>query len=129
MKIIFDYTYYRIAKFYFKRDGSEAVTALLTITLVHFLYLLSIVFFLIGIFEIGRRKTSTLEKTTIVIVIFLIFLYNKRNYNGKYFNLREKWKNETKKMKIRNGILIILFVLSPLFLIILISHYFGRTNF
>ena len=79
MRIFFNYTYYRIAKFYFKREGSDAITALLTITLILFLYLLSVVLFLIGIFEIGPRKTSILEKITIIIVIFLIFLYTKKN--------------------------------------------------
>ena len=70
-KNIFDYTYYRIAKQYFKRDGLEAITAILTLVLIKFLYLLSLYFLCKELlnFDNNPRTTSTVEK---IIVLFII---------------------------------------------------------
>ena len=82
MKNIFDYTYYRIAKFYFKRDGSDAITALLTLTLIMFLYFLNMFFVCFELLKIDINGNSTIfEKATILIVIFFFYLI-KKNTKG-----------------------------------------------
>lgn len=115
MKNIFDYTYYRIAKFYFKRDGSDAITALLTLTLIMFLYFLNMFFVCFEFLKIDINGKSTIfEKATILIVIFFIYLFNKKKYKGRYLDLRDKWINEEINKKRINGFFIVFFILLPL---------------
>lgn len=127
MKNIFNYTYYRITKFYYKKDGSDATTALLTITLILSLFVISIEFIISGYFEI-YRKISTLEIILILILMFVFYLILKKRYKNKYSSFREKWIKETNNNKRLNGFLVILFILSPLILIVIIASFFGRLN-
>jgi hypothetical protein len=131
MKNIFDYTYYRIAKFYFKRDGLEAFTSVLTISLIKGLYLMSLFFLLKDFFFYNRegRIVGTFEKAALLLVLLLLYLYNKKKYQEKYLFLRDKWTNEEKYKKRINGFLVIFFILSPLLLLVFIASIFGRTNF
>ncbi|MBF2092988.1 hypothetical protein H1R85_10785, partial [Flavobacterium psychrophilum] len=115
MKNIFDYTYYRIAKFYYKRDGSDAITALLTITLIFSLYVIDILLFVFEVLNINIRiQASFIERCVIAVSLYIVYLPIKKRYSGKYFLLREKWIKETKYKKRLNGFLVILFILSPL---------------
>ena len=131
MKNIFDYTYYRIAKSYFKRDGLEAFTSVLTISIIKGLYLMCFFFFVKDFFFYDRegRTVGVIEKVIILFILFLIYLYNRKKYQGKYLVFREKWINEEKKKKQLNGFFVILFILSPLILLVIIASIFGRTNF
>jgi Ca2+/Na+ antiporter len=131
MKKIFDYTYYRIAKFYFKSDGLEAFTSILTISIIKGLYLMGLFFIIKDSFfyNKGGRIVGLLEKSVLILILFFLYLYNKKKYQNKYLILRDKWINEEKNKKRVNGFLVILFVLSPLFLIVFIASYFGKTNF
>ncbi|WP_347053594.1 hypothetical protein [Flavobacterium olei] len=130
MNKIFDYTYYRIAKKYFKRDGSQSITALLTLTLIMSLYILFLFFaVLFSFFEVpDRDNTPVWEKAIVLTIMFLIFLYNKKRYNNMYFVFRERWINESKTLKIRNGILVIFFIISPLILIVILAAFFNKLN-
>lgn len=130
MNYIFDYTYYRVAKKYFKKDGVQAFTALLTVSLIMFLYLLLSFFAVIFIlFNIPQREHAPLwEKVVVLLVMFLIFLYNKKRYNNKYTVFREKWINEPKGIKIKKGIIVILFIISPLIFIMILLSMFNKLN-
>lgn len=127
MKNIFNYTYYRITKFYYKKDGSDATTALLTITLILSLFLISIEFIISGYFGLDR-KISTLEIILILIVMFVFYLILRKRYENKYSSFREKWIKETNNKKRLNGFLVILFILSPLILIVIVASFFGKLN-
>jgi hypothetical protein len=130
MNNILDYTYYRIAKKYFKRDGSQSITALLTLTLIISLYILFLFFaVLFSFFEVtDRDNTPVWEKAIVLSIMFLIFLYNKKRYNNMYFVFRERWINESKTLKIRNGIFVIFFMISPLILIVILAACFNKLN-
>ena len=131
MKNIFDYTFYRIAKFYFKRDGSDTITSLLTLTIIIFLYLLDAYFLIKELlnFDNKQRTTSLVEKILVVFIMLLIYLYNRKKYKNKYFGYRDIWVNEEKNKKRINGFLVILFILSPLLLLVFIASIFDKTNF
>lgn len=128
----FDYTFYRLAKKYFKTDGNSYFTALLTVSLIQFLYLLA-VFAVVNKFLLGDLAYITKNRLINLLIFCMVFLpfylFNKRKYKRKYFTFRERWKNETKKIKIRNGILMILFIISPLVSLFLIAFWIGKTNF
>lgn len=127
MKNIFNYTYYRITKFYYKKDGSDATTALLTITLILSLFVISIEFIISGYFGLDR-KISTLEIILILIVMFVFYFILRKRYENKYSSFREKWIKETNNKKRLNGFLVILFILSPLILIVIVASFFGKLN-
>ncbi|MFK7049807.1 hypothetical protein FLACOL_00454 [Flavobacterium columnare] len=131
MKNIFDYTFYRISKFYFKRDGTDAITSLLTLTIIMFLYLLNAYFLIRELlnFDNKPRTTGLVDKIGIVFIMLLIYLYNRKKYKGKYFILRDIWINEEKNKKQINGFFVVLFILSPLIFLVFIAIIFDKANF
>lgn len=128
---IFDYTYYRVAKQYFKRDGSDSETSLHTVSLIICIYIFDL-FFVIEemFFPINRNPQglSLLEKATVALFMYLIYCVVKKRYKGKFFFLREKWLNEPVIKKRINGIGVILFILSPFILLVVIAKIFGKLN-
>lgn len=128
----FDYTFYRLAKRYFKTDGRNHFTALVSISLIQFLYLLT-VFAIINKFLLGDLTYITSNRLINLAIFGAVFLpfyfFNKRKYKEKYFIFRERWKNEAKKIKFRNGLLMILFMISPLVSLFLVAFWIGKTNF
>ncbi|UZT97257.1 hypothetical protein ODZ84_19010 [Chryseobacterium fluminis] len=101
----FDYHYYRIAKFYYNRDGADATTALISVSAVQGWIIVNILLFFKELFFQG-------EKIKYGWIFFLIIMvgtivYNKKKYRKKYFLLRDQWINESKGDKIKKGILII----------------------
>lgn len=100
MKNIFDYAYYRIAKSYFKKDGSDAITAILTIALIKFLYLLNIYFFCKDLFFFTNeaRMVGIIEKGIIILLIYLVYLQTKKNIR---INISFLEKNGSTKKKTR----------------------------
>lgn len=109
IKNFFDYHYYRIAKFYYKRDGSDATTALISVAAVQGWIIVNILLFIKEFFfETEKFKYSWIF--FILIMVGIIF-YNKKRYKDKYLQFREKWINEKKRQKAINGILVILTII------------------
>lgn len=100
MKCIFDYTYYRVAKFYFKRDGLGAFTALLTISLIYAFYLMDI-FFLVkdSFFFVAKRNEVFILEKIIVLLVGLFIYIIKKNIKGSTFFSE---KNGVKSQKVKH---------------------------
>lgn len=116
---IFDYLYYRVSSHFFKRDGLEAFTALMIISVIQSL-LFGIVLFLIlratGIDSLVKPHSKTFAFIYTLASSPLYFM-NKKVYDGKYLFFRQKWRNlETKKTRFYRGILVLLFILLPVIL-------------
>jgi hypothetical protein len=118
-KNLFDYTFYRTAKRHFKSDGANAFTANLAISFIAFLYCIPLYSFLIDFF--GYKLPHLYDKIILSFVGISIFLIIKKKYKGKYFVLRDKWINETKKEKLFGEVLIVLLFFSPLLLMFFIK--------
>ncbi|WP_241331037.1 hypothetical protein [Chryseobacterium arthrosphaerae] len=105
----FNYHYYRVAKFYYKRDGADATTALISVSAVQGWIIINILLFI-------KETLFNNEKLKYGWVVFLVVMvsilfYNKKKYKNKYLELRSKWINEEKNNKIFNGILVILTII------------------
>lgn len=116
---IFDYVYYRLSSHFFKRDGLEAFTALMFITVIQALFF-GIVLFLIfratGIDSLLKPHSKSFAFVYTLVSSSFYFM-NKKVYEGKYLFFREKWRNhDSKKVRVFRGILVLLFIFLPVIL-------------
>ncbi|MGV2449779.1 hypothetical protein [Chryseobacterium sp.] len=109
MKDFFDYHYYRVAKFYYKRDGSDATTALISISAVQGWLVINILLFIKELFF----QDIKLKYGWIIFLAVMIgvLIYNKKKYKNKYSELRNRWIHENSKDKAINGLIIILTII------------------
>ncbi|QBA22449.1 hypothetical protein EU348_15150 [Chryseobacterium indologenes] len=109
MRDFFDYHYYRVAKFYYKRDGSDATTALISISAVQGWLVINILLFIKELFF----QDIKLKYGWIIFlgVMVVVLIYNKKKYKNKYSELRNRWIHENSKDKAINGLIIILTII------------------
>lgn len=121
----FDYHYYRVAKFYFKRDGVTAITALISVSSIQVWIILNVLLFLEGLYPsaVDNFKYSRVIYFSVVIGVIL---YNKIRYKNKYLEYRNRWNDESKGRKKINGIIIILTILISWCLIFINGFIFHR---
>jgi len=120
----FDYHYYRIAKFYYNRDGADATTALISVSAVQGWIIVNILLFFKELFFQGEKiKYGWIF---FLIIMIGIIVYNKKKYKKKYFLLRDQWINESKGDKIRKGILIIFTIIISWSLIFFNAFIFNK---
>ncbi|WP_123906678.1 hypothetical protein [Chryseobacterium sp. MYb7] len=110
MKDFFDYHYYRVAKFYYKRDGADATTALISVSAVQAWIVINILLFIKELFfqDINLKKYGWI---IFLIVMVGILIYNNIRYKNKYQELRNRWINENRKDKTMKGLIIILTII------------------
>lgn len=109
MRDFFDYHYYRVAKFYYKRDGSDATTALISVSAVQAWIVINILLLIKEVFFQDTKLTYGWIVFLGVMVVVLI--YNKKKYKNKYSELRNRWIHENSKDKAINGLIIILTII------------------
>ena len=117
--IIFDYTFYRVAKFFYRKDGIEATRAIATVTFIQGALLSA---FLVGLLRLfydlsDIAKFSKISSTIGLALTIIIAILNYLHYKGKYWKLANKWKDkETKRQKNFRGIFVIFMILVPFIL-------------
>ena len=115
MSIIFDYIFYRVAKFYYRRDGRLASTALISVTTTQVMPASAFIIFIQKCLY-GREITASYSKLgayLFVVVLLLAMFLNHLRYKDKYFRLRERWEHETKaQQRIRGVAVVIAIVMS-----------------
>lgn len=109
MKDFFDYHYYRVAKFYYKRDGSDATTALISVSAVQGWLVINILLFIKELFF--QDIELTYGWIVFLTVMIGVLIYNKKKYKNKYSELRNRWIHENSKDKAINGLIIILTII------------------
>ena len=109
MEDFFDYHYYRVAKFYYKRDGADATTALISVSAVQAWILINLLLFIKELFF----QDIKLKYGWIIFLIIMVgtLIYNNIRYKNKYQQLRNRWINENRKDKATNGLIIILTII------------------
>lgn len=120
----FDYHFYRVAKYYYKRDGSDATTALISVSSVQSWIMINILIFIKDFFF--REIKFEFDWVIILLIMGGTYLYNKKRYLKKYIVLREKWSKESDKKKWINGIVIIVTIVFSWSLIFLNGLIFNR---
>lgn len=113
-KFYFDYIYFRITQVYFKWDGRTGATAMVAITMVQTLVLSDVSLFILRLFySRNETKKFTFIQWAVLIVSFVLLIYNYQKYNGKFNKLRFYWKDETRRERIGKGFLVIISLVLP----------------
>ena len=116
IKCFFDYVFYRIAKFYYKWDGSGASTATVGLSLVQVLYVGLVISGTIRSIY-SRNETSPYSKTMGAIgagILIVLIILNSIIYKDKYVLLRRRWGTESNPRKFVRGMGVLFFMLFPL---------------
>ncbi|HEY0056437.1 MAG TPA: hypothetical protein VGB63_13870 [Pedobacter sp.] len=118
--VVFDYIFYRVAKFFYKKDGIDAMRAFVILTVIQGLMLGAIMFSILRLkYDLSQTVEYKKLSGQIGMVIFVILLLcNYLRYKGKYWRFAERWKNiETEKQRKVRGVLVVLAILLPFFLV------------
>ena len=113
--------YIRMAKYFFKADGSSANRALILLSAFQGLIIIDLISAFV-IFFFTREDTSgytNIGKILAVAICIIIFYLNMLRYKDKYLHLRDKWVNEEKKVKQLRGVLIVLALIAPWLVLII----------
>ena len=125
---LFEYVFYRIAKFYFKRDGSSAFR---TICIISFSQgaLLADFFLIVRLLFLQQSDLAGYVKYSRTIGIVLALMLMGVNYlffKNKYWKLSDRWREaESKDPTLRKGrgLLVIAITILPFVLFFLIFMY------
>lgn len=122
----FDYIFYRVCKAYSKsKDSSPEGTAMVVISMMQGLNIISCEF----IYEVITQNKNPLSNYVLVGMGVLLMIFNYTRYIYKedrsYKILSERWVNEPKVLKVKNGILTTLYIIISLCLSIGLAIYLG----
>jgi hypothetical protein len=126
---ILDYIFYRIAKFYYKKDGRSAFRAIAIISFlegalaVNLFLIVRIIFFKQSDFEKYIKYGSFIG---VCIGIFLL-VFNYFHFKEKYWKLSERWREEERVdllLRSKRGWLVIVGIVSPFLLYVLLFVIF-----
>lgn len=113
-RFYFDYIYFRITQAYFKWDGRTGATAIIAITMVQTLILSDVSLFILRLFySRNETKNFIFIQWVALIISFVLLIYNYQKYSGKYNKLRFYWKDETRRVRIGKGFLVIVSLILP----------------
>lgn len=126
LRTFLDYNYYRVARFYFRREGTNAATALVHVSLIVSTTFAPIIIFSLIIFfakfSIPWGTGKGFIKIFAIIYYLLIYFIISRHYRerGIYLILRDRWYSESKRKRVLKGFGVILSILVPLLICIVI---------
>ena len=101
----FDYVFYRVAKFFFQRDGSAGIRTLMVLTCIQGLVPSAGIIFIQRHFY-SRAEIAPYAKGESYLFIGLLLglgLVNARRYPRRYSALRLRWQAEPTPQKIAGG--------------------------
>ncbi len=125
MKFYFDYIFYRMAQFFFKRDGSLADRAIFGVSMIQSLIILTICLIITHfLFSTQYLHSHSKQGGLIAVCITLLFIiYNFRKYKGRYHIYREYWKDELHSQRVKKGYLVLFSLIMPWIMIFLVGIY------
>lgn len=118
-----DYMYYRVAKFYFKWDGRNSITAVFAVSMFQVLIIADTIL-LAGRFFWDREITSPYARFIGyggVLLLFIFSVFNFYKYKNRYHKLKSHWKEESSRRYIMGGILVVISLLFPWVVLILLG--------
>lgn len=124
----FDYVFYKVAKFFYKRDGIEAARAQAIVTILQSFILIDVFGFILQT-VVGLERLSEYVKYSTYIAAALtsvLFIFNHYRYKNKYWRFADKWRNkETTQQKISRICGVLLFVV----FLIVVFLYLGTAAY
>jgi hypothetical protein len=126
MMVIFDYIFYRIAKFFYKKDGIDAERALGILTVIYSILIGAILAIPYKLFfspdNLNAPKNSL--GYTGVILCSIFYLINKYRYKGMYWRFSERWKDrESYNQYVLNGYLVVVSIFIPFIILAATLHF------
>ncbi|WP_282036654.1 hypothetical protein [Saccharicrinis aurantiacus] len=125
----FDYFYYRVyaAYKYSTKERFPDIPACCATALVQMLNILSIIFFSCAMFNLDYD----FNKVHIgVLCVFLIIFNNIRYRNERSFYFLEKdWEHESRREKVKNGYVIVGYIIASLVIVVLITVNFDEIKY
>ena len=126
---LFDYIYYRLNRFYLKRDNDSTFTAAMGVSMIQ-----SMIILLIGMVftRLLSTRTKFLEFGTPLTIIFsilfiLLLIINMNRYRDKYSLFANRWSNEDIFTRQIRGLLVVVALLFPVILMVLFAIVNGIT--
>jgi uncharacterized membrane protein len=116
MMTLFDYMFYRLAKFYYRWDRSSAITAIIGLSFVQACALGCGEMFLIRS-AYSRSETAPHSKAyeaVGVVTLVALILLNGWRYHNRYVPLRERWQGEAPVLRVLKGSGVLLLLVLPL---------------
>ncbi len=104
--IFFDYVFYRIAKAYHRFDGNSAATAVVVVGWLPALWVVWIMLFIDKYIFVNYLPEKGFGQTAASLCLIGIVISGFR-YRGKFAELKERWINESSRLKTIKGILIV----------------------
>lgn len=129
----FDYIFYRIAKFYYKRDGLDSYGSIIILSIIQGLLIMEIVTILLrmtySINEIAKYKVPIpAAKIGMGLGVVLIVL-NYFRYKGRYWKLSDRWREVgTPTERTVKGWLVVVAIIVPFIILILLGTGIGKHN-
>src|SRR5688572_11591556 len=128
MNFDFNYIYYRITKAYFKWDGRTGITGIVGITMIQVLLLMDMNA-IFNVLFLSRNQTNdfvNFGKWVYLVLYFVLLGINYKKYSGQYNSFRAKWKEESKRQKVRKDVMVVLSLLVPWIPLILIGIFWDK---
>lgn len=120
----FDYIFYKVAKFFYKRDGIEASRAQAVVTVLQGFILIDLTGLILQP-TVGLENLSEYLKYSTHIAVALsvvLFTFNHYRYKNKYWRFADRWRNkETTGQKVIRGFL----AFKAVIVLVLIFLYLG----
>lgn len=125
---IFDYLFYRIAKYFYRKDGSDATRAIGILTVIQGLFIgeFAIIFSRLIYGYLAVANYSKLGSKIGAGLGICLFIFNYFLYKDKYWRLADKWRNKETSLQLQiRGILVVLVILLPFMLL----FWLGTTGY
>ena len=126
------YFYYRLYAWNLKTWGEEDMpqwNAMLGVSFMMFVNFCTLGI-LLQIFGLVSFLKDPAPKVAIVVIItiFLFVNYFQYVHNGKFFNIAEEFKNEPRKKRVFNALLLWLYVIGSLALSVVLAMVLGKAE-
>ena len=126
---LFEYIFYRIAKYFYKRDGSDAIRALGIVSVIQGVLLADLLIIFLKLFVPGSVSEEYVKYGRIVgtaVALGLMFI-NYQYFKKKYWMLSDRWReSETSLQRKIRGWLVVFLIFAPFLILILLGTVFGR---
>ena len=120
-----DYVYFRVTELYFKWDGKSGAMGPVILTFIQCCILGCFVLFAARYFYSYSNKSSYSKLMGYMTLgaFFVLYTVNYAMYNGKYQDLKNRWKDEPETQRMLKGLLILLLIVIPFIALMLINSY------
>jgi hypothetical protein len=121
---LFEYIFYRIAKFYYKRDGSRAFGAVAVVSVMQGVLFADIMIVVLNLFVENATRSEYVKYGRPIgyLLAFSLIAFNYWYFKDTYWKLSDRWREkETSAQRRMRGYLVVLSIFTPFILLILLG--------